>query len=252
MSRKCLLEICCADADSVTAAIEGGADRIELCSALSEGGLTPSIGLIEHATGHNDITVNVLIRPRNGDFIYSPAETGIMIRDIEMSAKAGASGAVIGALTPDGNIDMPTCRLLINAAKRTGMTVTFHRAFDLCRNPEEALRNLIELDCDRLLTSGQAASALDGAVLIKALNDIGGNRIKIMAGAGVTAENAAEILKATGVEELHASAKITVQSNMIFRNKSVAMGSPDADEYSRISTSKEIVSRLADIVHNFS
>jgi len=251
MKRKCLLEICCADSDSVTAAIEGGADRIELCSALSEGGLTPSIGLIEHATRQKGIIVNVLIRPRNGDFVYSPAEIGIMLRDIEISAKAGVSGAVIGALTPDGNIDMPTCRHLINAAKRNGLTVTFHRAFDVCSNPQYALHNLIELDCDRLLTSGQATSALMGADLIRALSSLGGNRIKIMAGAGVTPENAAEILKTTGVEELHASAKISVQSKMIFHNRSVTMGSPDADEYSRISTSIEIVSRLADIVHSF-
>lgn len=244
-----LLEVCCADPDSVTAAISGGADRIELCSALGEGGLTPSIALIKHAVRLSETPVNVLIRVRGGDFLYSATEADIMERDIQSAADAGASGVVVGALTLDGDIDMAICHRLTDTAKAHGLTVTFHRAFDLCRDPYKSFDDILSLGCDRLLTSGHAPSALAGADMIAKLRLLGDGKVIILAGAGVTPENAAEIIRLTGVTELHASAKTTVNSHMRFRLDGVAMGNPGADEYSRTTTSEQTVRQLAEIIH---
>lgn len=245
-----LLEICCADAESVDAAISGGADRIELCSALSEGGLTPSKGLIDYACSRAEIPVNVLIRPRGGDFVYSEAETDIMISDIEYAAKAGAAGVVIGALNVDGTIDFDCCERLVSCAKSHKLTVTFHRAFDLSSDPILALANILLLRCDRLLTSGQAADAIQGSDLIGRLVKETEGKLIILAGAGVTPANAANLIDLTGATELHASAKTTRRSAMTYRNTSATMGRADADEYSRTVTSAEIVAQLANIIHS--
>ncbi|MDE7459520.1 MAG: copper homeostasis protein CutC, partial [Paramuribaculum sp.] len=164
-----LLEVCAGDLESVRAAAEGGAARVELCSALGEGGVTPSIGFLRQALLVPSLRVHVLIRPRGGDFLYTPEEVNAMVADIEACREAGAHGVVIGALTPDGDIDLPSCRRMIEAAGE--MSVTFHRAFDLCRNPEEALDTIIELGCDRLLTSCQAATAIEGTPLLRRLHD---------------------------------------------------------------------------------
>lgn len=246
-----LLEICCADIDSVKAAKCGGADRIELCSALLAGGLTPSAGMIETAAGFGGITVNVLIRPREGDFIYNRDELTVMLRDISICADLGADGVVIGALNADGSIDCEVCRRLIDKAKSHGLGVTFHRAFDQCNDPKLALEQIITMGCDRLLTSGRTASALEGADLIAELRQMAAGNLTIMAGAGVTPDNAAEILKLTDVQELHASAKMAIKSQMEHRITGVIMGSTAVDDYSRTTTSAETVKRLAEIIHNF-
>lgn len=243
-----MLEICCGDIESVIAAAKGGADRVELCSALSEGGLTPSIGLIKAAVNIPGIRVHVLIRPRNGDFLYNDTERDIMISDIEAARKAGAHGVVIGALTPDGDIDIDTCSSLINAAD--GMDVTFHRAFDVCRNPEEALETIIKLGCTRILTSGQMPSAIEGTAILRRLNELASGRIILLAGAGVSSGNAKDIIIQTGIRELHASARSTVSSAMRFRNSQVSMGNKDSDEYSRLITDADIVKQLSEIVHS--
>lgn len=243
-----MLEICCGDIESVIAAAKGGADRVELCSALSEGGLTPSIGLIKAAVNIPGIRVHVLIRPRNGDFLYNDTERDIMISDIEAARKAGAHGVVIGALTPDGDIDIDTCSSLINAAD--GMDVTFHRAFDVCRNPEEALETIIRLGCTRILTSGQMPSAIEGTATLRRLNELASGRIILLAGAGVSSGNAKDIIIQTGIRELHASARSTVSSAMRFRNSQVSMGNKDSDEYSRLITDADIVKQLSEIVHS--
>lgn len=243
-----MLEICCGDIESVIAAAKGGADRVELCSALSEGGLTPSIGLIKAAVNIPGIRVHVLIRPRNGDFLYNDTERDIMISDIEAARKAGAHGVVIGALTPDGDIDIDTCSSLINAAD--GMDVTFHRAFDVCRNPEEALETIIKLGCTRILTSGQMPSAIEGTATLRKLNELASGRIILLAGAGVSSGNAKDIIIQTGISELHASARSTVSSAMRFRNSQVSMGNKDSDEYSRLITDADIVKQLSEIVHS--
>lgn len=227
---KTLLEICAADIDSVYAAACGGADRVELCCALSEGGLTPSIGMIEEALKVPGIKVNVLIRPRSGDFVYSDAELLVMLHDIENCKRLGVNGVVFGALKPDGTIDMEGCRLLANAA--FGLHMTFHRAFDMCVNPQDAVRDIQELGFDRILTSGQEQSAMKGSELIRELQRDFPNMTFIAAG-GINPENAAEIVKNTGVKEIHASAKTTIKSSMTFRRQNVSMGKADIDEYSR-------------------
>ena len=209
------LEICCADLHSLRAAIAGGAHRIELCQALSLDGLTPSAGMIELAV-NSGIDVHVLIRPREGNFVYSEDEVDCMIYDIQMARKLGAQGVVIGALTPEGDIDIQACHRMVEATGEQ-MHITFHRAFDVCRNPEEALLEVYSLGCDRLLTSGQAATAEDGIPLLKRLVKkaatfepregcgVRGSILRIMPGAGVTPENAARIIKETGATEIHGS-----------------------------------------------
>lgn len=202
MIQKLTLEVCCADLQSVRAAVEGGAHRIELCQALALDGLTPSAGMIEQAVDMG-IHVQVLIRPREGNFMYDRDEVSCMQHDIRHARKLGASGVVIGALRPDGSIDEETIRRLAGEAE--GMDITFHRAFDVCVRPEEALEQIISLGCHRLLTSGQAATAEQGIPLLRKLVKLSAGRISIMPGAGVNAQNARHILDQTGAYEIHGS-----------------------------------------------
>lgn len=248
--KKPLLEICAGDIESVHAASAGGADRVELCSALGEGGVTPSVGFIRQALRVPGLKVHVLIRPRGGDFLYTPEEIDAMVEDIRVCREAGVNGVVIGALTPDGDIDIPACRRMMDAA--AGMSVTFHRAFDLCRNADEALDKIIELGCDRILTSGQAASALEGIPLLKHLSGRAAGRLIILAGGGVSPENAVEILEKSGINEIHASARATFASPMSYRKEGVNMGAPGSDEYSRKVTSSEIVTRIVENINSVS
>ena len=206
------LEICCNNIASVLAAKSGGADRIELCSALELGGLTPSIGLIEEAVKIFGKGVFVLIRERAGDFNYSKPEIEVMKRDIKAAVAAGVGGIVIGALTPDKHIDKDAIREMMTETK--GVEVTFHRAFDEVVEPETALEEIIELGCDRILTSGQKPGAFEGIPLLKKLNRLAKGRIIILAGAGVTPENAAQILELSEGKEIHASAKIDVNGHI--------------------------------------
>ena len=229
-----ILEICAGSVESAIAARDGGAQRIELCAALEVGGVTPSAGLIAEARKVNGLTLNVIIRPRGGDFLYNEYEVACMEEDIRTCRSLGVDGVVIGALTAEGDIDSAACQRLINAAE--GMSVTFHRAFDMCRNPQKALEELIALGCHRVLTSGQAATAQTGIPLLKELVKQADNRIIIMPGCGVNSNNAAKILQATGANEIHASARKSVGSGMIFRHSGVSMSNPDSDEYARKET----------------
>ena len=198
---KCL-EVCCADLQSVRAAAEGGAHRIELCQALGLDGLTPSAGMIESAIDMGT-PVQVLIRPREGNFVYSQDEVLCMQRDIRQARRMGANGVVIGALKPDGSINEEAVRRLVGEAE--GLSITFHRAFDVCANPLEALEKIISLGCHRLLTSGQAPSAEQGIPLLRKLVEQSAGRIIIMPGAGVNPQNAHRILSETGAREIHGS-----------------------------------------------
>ncbi|MBD5240949.1 MAG: copper homeostasis protein CutC [Barnesiella sp.] len=245
---KNLLEVCAGDIDSVIAAAQGGASRVELCSALGEGGVTPSIGFIRSALKVPGIRVHVLIRPRGGDFLYTPQEVDCMVDDIVAAREAGVHGVVIGALTPDGEIDMNACRKMMEAA--AGISVTFHRAFDLCRDPFKALEDIISLGCDRILTSGQAQTALEGKENLAELVKQADGRIIILAGAGVSQSNAAEILNASGTGEIHASARTSVESGMKFRHSGVSMGTPGSDEYSRKTTSADIVKQIVSQINS--
>lgn len=239
------LEICTGDPVGIEAAIAGGADRIELCSGLAEGGLTPSIGAIRYAASR-PVTVNVLIRPRPGDFVYNPVEIELMVADIEEAVRCGADGIVVGALTPDGDVDMDACRRFIEASQ--GRNATFHRAFDVCRNPFQALEDVISLGFDRILTSGQASDALQGADIISRLHDKAAGRIRIMAGAGVKPENAAEILTLSRCDDLHASARSLIPSGMAQNSGEASMGSADTSDGSRMATDRNIVAQLKSIL----
>lgn len=242
------LEICCGDIESVMAAVSVGADRIELCSALEAGGITPSYGLIKKAISLRKATrVHVLIRPREGDFVYSPEEVDIMVADIAAARECGAQGVVIGALLPDGSIDMQACRRMMEAAE--GMSVNFHRAFDMCAHWRKSLEDIIALGCDRILTSGQANSAVEGIAVLKELRQLAGKRIIITGASGVNPQNAMTLLERAGLDELHASAREKIGSSMTYRNEGVAMGADGADEYSRKVTSQQIVSQLMEIIH---
>ena len=202
MNDELKLEVCCGDMQSVLAAKAGGANRIELCRALDVDGLTPSKEMMAETIGLG-IPVQVLIRPREGNFVYNEAEVESMIHDIRLAKRLGANGVVIGALKPDGSIDEETIRYLVEAAK--GLSITFHRAFDVCSQPLEALEQIIALGCHRLLTSGQAATAEQGIPLIKQLVELAGKRLIIMPGSGVNPENACKILSETGAKEIHGS-----------------------------------------------
>ena len=209
------LEIAANSVASAVAAEAGGADRIELCSALELGGLTPSHGMIALARERVRIPIHVLIRPRAGDFLYSDLETETMLRDIATCAALGCDGVVIGILDADGNIDMARCRALVSAAG--GLDVTFHRGFDMARDPRRALEDVITLGCERVLTSGGCPTAAEGAALIRELVAQAGDRITIMPGGGINAGNIADLRAATGASEFHASAKCELASGMRHR-----------------------------------
>lgn len=207
-----ILEVAANSVASALAAEAGGAARVELCSALELGGLTPSHAAIAVAVERLHIPVHVLIRPRAGDFVFDDTECEVMRRDIEVCKSLGCAGVVIGVLTAEGDVDAARCRGLTNAAH--GMSVTFHRAFDFAREPERALEAIVSLGCDRLLTSGQAADALIGAPLIRALIEQARGRITVMPGGGIDARNIAAIAQATSAREFHASAKVRVADRM--------------------------------------
>jgi copper homeostasis protein len=200
-----LLEVCCGNPESVDAAVAGGARRIELCASLEQDGLTPPVSWLRAIRArYSTLRIHVLIRLRAGDFVYTPEEVDAMVLEIKEALKAGADGIVIGALTPAGDIDLPAMERLVSAASNA--SITFHRAFDVCCNPFDAMEQIIGLGCDRILTSGQAASALKGAPLLRELRKRADGRIGILAGGGVTPENAAQIIAETGCAEIHASA----------------------------------------------
>ena len=185
------IENCAGSAESARRAQLGGAYRIELCAGLPEGGTTPSYGEIVAARRAVDIKLNVIIRPRAGDFLYTPLEVEAMLEDIKMARQIGVDGIVVGCLTPDGEVDKPLLRRFVEASG--DLPVTFHRAIDVCRDPSAALEDIIEAGCARVLTSGGRATALEGAEVIAQLVRQAGDRIIIMPGAGVTPENIAEL-----------------------------------------------------------
>ena len=201
---KRILEVCCGSLQSVMNAVEGGAERIELCQALSLDGLTPSIGLLKTVRAlYPDLKIHVLIRPREGNFVYTTKEVDVMVDDIR-AALPYADGIVIGALTPQGDIDLATMRRMMAAVRNT-VPVTFHRAFDVCRDPLTSLEQIIGLGCRRLLTSGQQPRAADGIDLLRRLRDLADERLIIMPGGGVNASNARQIVDDVQTTEIHGS-----------------------------------------------
>lgn len=238
---KYIIEVCVDSIDSLHAALRGGAGRIELCTALGEGGLTPSTAFVREALRHKpEGGIYVMIRPRSGDFCYSLPEQRLMLEEIAHVRSLGADGIVIGALTPEGDIDSPFVKEAISVAGGE-MGVTFHRAFDVCRDPYEALETLIDLGIERVLTSGSAPSALRGAERIASLIQEAQGRIKIMPGAGISPDNIRQLRDRCQAKEFHLSAKSPVTSRMQYRNPEVYMGAEGTDEYLRYVTSEAIV-----------
>jgi copper homeostasis protein len=205
------LEICCTNLQSAVAAERAGADRIELCNALQLGGLTPSFALIKEVKDALHIPVNVLIRSREGNFTYDLDEQNTMLNDILVCKNLGINGIVIGCLTEGFEIDIPLLKTFIDAAQ--GMEITFHRAFDLVNNPLESLQELIGLKITRLLTSGQRENAFRGKVILEELVQAAENRIEIMAGSGINAVNAKELISFTKIGAIHCSAKKEIHSS---------------------------------------
>lgn len=235
-------EVCANSVESCMMAQNGGADRVELCAGIPEGGTTPSYGEIKTARRLLTSTrLHVIIRPRGGDFLYTPLQLERMFADISMCKELGADGVVFGCLTKDGEVDMDANRRLMQCAE--GMSVTFHRAFDMCRNPQKALEDIISLGFDRILTSGQQPDALSGAPLLQELNKQAAGRIILLAGCGVNENNIGRLRSLTGLNEFHFSARTKIRSNMEYINTQVYMGSKDADEASIDITSATRVSQ---------
>lgn len=230
-------EVCVDSVESAEAAQFGGASRIELCSALGEGGLTPSLGLMEVVRARVTVPIAAMIRPRAGDFCYSAAEFEVMRRDLIALKERGANMMVFGLLEPDGSIDQARTRELIALARP--LPVTFHRAFDMTRDPRAALETLIELGCERVLTSGQEKSVLEGLDLLVDLVRQAGGRIGVVPGGGITERNLPRILRECRVREFHVSASATRDSAMIFRNTRIPMGRTLAASEFALSTADE-------------
>ncbi len=197
-----ILERCCTDTAQVREALENGASRAELCRCLETGGLTPDTEEIRKAVA-TGLQVNVLVRPRSGDFLYDAAEAAKMLEDIGLCAELGAGGVVVGALDKDGNVDAQLCAAMAEKARSLGLETTFHRAFDSCREPLEALETIISLGYDRILTSGCRPTAMEGAPLLAELVLRAAGRIIIMPGSGVSPENIDRLRELTGATEFH-------------------------------------------------
>jgi copper homeostasis protein len=243
MTATVLFEACVDSVESAAIAEESGADRVELCAGLMEGGLTPSAGMIRNVCRHLEIPVHVIIRPRGADFCYSDAEFQVMAQDVELAGELGAAAVVLGILLPDGRIDTRRTTRLMECAG--AMAVTFHRAFDVALEPLQALEELIELGVDTLLTSGQEATALEGSALIAQLVQQAAGRLQVMAGGGISERNVQRVMEETGVPAVHATLRTSVDSDMVYRSTRCPMGGVlRPNEYGRSVTSGQRVRSL--------
>ncbi len=245
-----ILEGCVDSLESALAAQRGGADRLELCSNLVIGGTTPDAALFKQVRQLGQIKINVLIRPRFGDFCYTDSEFERILEATRLFADLGADGVVIGVLQPDGSLDAG--RMARIMAQAPGLPVTLHRAFDQTADPCRSLAQAIELGVTTILTSGQQATCLEGVGLLKTLVTLAAGRIDILAGAGVSGQNIAAIWQQTGIQSYHLSGKIILDSPMRFRNSAVQMGLPSLDEFSiyqtdekQIRAARNVIDRLA-------
>ena len=229
--KKFLLEICVDSFESARRASENGADRLELCGDLLVGGVTPSPFLIEQVVSRISTPVNVLLRPRFGDFCFTAEEKEVLLKEIEFCAQAKVNGVVIGALTPEGDLDVPFLSKCMAAAG--DLEVTLHRCFDVCRDPYEALDTACDLGIQTILTSGLSATAPLGIRKLKALRKAAADRIHLMAGSGVSARNIAMLHREAGICHFHLSAKASEPGPMRFCREGVPMGLPMASEFDR-------------------
>jgi copper homeostasis protein len=243
------IEICIDSVEGALAAERGGAQRVELCDNLFEGGTTPSAGSIRVTREHCRLKLHSMVRPRGGDFLYSDLEFAVMREDVRVARELGADGVVFGLLTATGEIDVPRTRELIELSRP--LKVTFHRAFDVCRDANRALADLVELGVDRVLTSGQEPTCLEGLETLAALQRQAAGRIIVMPGGGLNPRNIRRIVEATGVQEVHLGARTRTESRMEFRNPRVPMGGAlRPPEFNWGSTDETQVRNVAEVLHD--
>lgn len=233
------IEVCAADVESALAAAGGGADRIELCSALEVGGVTPGPGTIQAVRKAIELPLVILVRPRRGDFLYTGAEFEALLADIDFARAAGAEGVALGVLDSEGGLDRERTARLVERARP--LEVTFHRAFDLCRDRAAVLEELVELGVDRILTSGGAPDVVKGIPELRSLVELAGERIGILPGGGVRAANALEVKRGTGASELHLSASRLIESSMRFPEATPDLGAALPGEHELRRTSADDV-----------
>ena len=242
------LEICVDNVESAIEAQKAGADRIELCNNLIEGGTTPGYGAIFSARSNLNIGLNVIIRPRGGDFLYSDLEYDIMKRDIDICGECGVDGVVLGILRSGGTVDLERTAKLIEFAHP--MSATFHRAFDMCPDPFQGLEDVIASGAKRLLTSGQKNKSIEGTELISQLVHQAGDKIIIMPGSGINESNIAQIAKETGAKEFHLTGRKIIDSEMIFRRQNIAIGGiTGLTEFSRKVADPEKIKCIINILN---
>ena len=242
MSNKFVLEVCVDSVESAAVAERGGAHRVELCSSLSDGGVTPSAGLIATVRKTISIDLHVMIRPRSGDFCYSDDEFQVMKRDILMAKQLGAEGVVFGLLDLDGKVEVSRTKQLLDLA--APLRVTYHRAFDMSSDLFASLRDLQAMGVHCVLTSGGKETAVEGAETLKQLVSAACGKIAIMAGGGIEDRNVSGLIQRTGVREIHASLKASVASPMRYRNDRVSMGTEKGREYERSVVNEQKVRKL--------
>lgn len=241
MDKKYIIEIASSDFLTTRSAVEGGADRIELCANLAEGGTTPSLGHIRQCREAFSVQIFPIIRPRGGDFLYSTEEFDIMKKDVLLCKQLGCDGVVIGMLNRDGSVDSQRTAALVEAAYPLG--ITFHRAFDRCRDPFQSMEQLIEIGCERILSSGQQLIAPDGIELLAQLQTAAAERIIIMPGSGVRKENIKQLAEKTGCSEFHSSLRNKTKSEMEFIQPAFA---GDEESYSNNAIDPEEVRKFRD------
>lgn len=232
-----LIEICVEGIDGLVAAQRAGADRVELCASLIEGGLTPSVGVVRRALAVATGPFHVIVRPRGGDFLYSEQEFSSMVEDVRALRELGVAGIVVGCLTQSGHIDEPKMNALVEAAGP--LSVTCHRAFDMAADFAAAIEALVRCGVDRVLTSGQRDTALEGLPTLRGMVAAARGRIGIMACGGLDENNIAKVLAESGADELHFAALKTAPSGMAFRNPHVGMGGTDIEREYRLTLTDE-------------
>jgi len=242
------LEVCANSITSAIAAQNGGATRVELCDNLNAGGTTPSFGQFVETKKLLQIPVYPLIRPRTGDFLYSDLEFEVMKTDVTNFIAAGCEGIVIGILKTDGTIDRARCAILVNMAKAAGIKCTFHRAFDMCRDLFEAMEVIIDLGCDKILTSGGKSTAMEGVTTIARLVKAAAGRISIMPGSGINEHNIAYLVSFTGAKEFHTSGRKTIDSMMEYRNEHILLNDT-GEEFTQEVTDAEKLRKMIELLN---
>lgn len=237
-----IFEVCVDSLESAMAAERGGADRVELCSSLLEGGVTPSAGLIATVRKKLSIGLHIMIRPRAGDFCYDAEEIDVMRRDILMAKQLGADGVVFGILDADGNVDVQKTRELVDLARP--LQTTYHRAFDMSADLSRSLKQVVEAGANRILTSGGAQSALQGAGTLHGLVELAEGRVIIMACGGINAQNVRDVLDKTGAREVHVGLRTPAASPMSYRKENISLGTLKGNEFTRFTVPEEKVAEL--------